>query len=98
MKLFAISIGLISGLCLVAGLRLLVATYRFANSDEYSIGTFSGITYSIRTLDPDRSAIYGPSLLMILLGVFLGRFAFNLWGGDLLSKRNSCGQRNDKKR
>lgn len=79
MRIAALVLALLAGVCLYAGMKLLVATHRFASGDGYRMELFSSLAYSTRTLNPDGHAIYGPPLLLLVAAAFFGRFAYKVW-------------------
>ena len=79
MKLAAIIVSVLAGGALVAAIWLLVVTYEFAHGDQYAMGQFSSLVYSVDFTEPDGSAIYAPALLLLGIALFLARFAYNLW-------------------
>ena len=79
MKIAAIAVAAIATGTFYGGVRLLIATHRFATGEHYEPGSFSSFAYSIAGNEPDGYAIYAPSVLVLGLGLFFGKFAYNLW-------------------
>jgi hypothetical protein len=70
--------------CAAAGVlgfaaHVLLATWRFYNSAGYAPGTHT--SYQAGGVEADGSGLYAPGLLLFGLGLFLLKWAHNLWRG-----------------
>ena len=77
MKWPALLITLIAAAVITLAAKLLLATWHFYNSPDYAPGTHT--TYQVGGIEADGSGIYAPGLLLLGLGLFLLRWAINLW-------------------
>lgn len=76
MKLLAFIVSLLAGTALYYAYQLRQATQQFVDSEHYQVGE-TGFSYG--AYQADGSAIYWPAILLLLLGLFLARLAWNLW-------------------
>jgi hypothetical protein len=74
MKAAAIIVAGAAGICLAAALWLLLKTLRFYLGDSYArhAGSLPGV-------EADGGGIFLPAALLLGIGLFLLRFAWNLW-------------------
>lgn len=68
----------IAVLVLAAGASLWLATYRLVHSEHYLPGVYNG-PYAAGAMEPDGYGIYLPAWLLLGLGLWLARLAYNLW-------------------
>ena len=78
MRVLAVIVGALALVCLGLGGWLLAMTYGFYWGPDYAPYS-GGIAYRVGHVDADGSGIFVPSLLVLGLGIFLGKFALNLW-------------------
>jgi hypothetical protein len=83
LKIFATIVGLAAALCLSGALRLFYATLRFYLSDLYAPHSSAMPLYTAGGIEAGGTGIFMPAALLLGLGLFLAKFALNLW-------RNKC--------
>jgi hypothetical protein len=79
MRFFALLVGLSGAGCLGFALWLMAKTRDFFLSADYAPNSSSMPGYSAGNVEADGSGIFAPSILLILVAVFLLKFALNLW-------------------
>lgn len=79
MKAAAILVGLLACACFVGAAWLWIATSHFFSSDAYAPKSSAMPGYRSGGVEADGGGIFAPALLLFALGLFLARFAFNLW-------------------
>lgn len=82
MKFIAALLALGAAASLAAGLRLLQLSYLFYTSEAYAPNSSHMPSYSAGGVEADGGGIFLPAGLLLLLGLFLGKFAFNLWRAE----------------
>jgi len=65
--------------CLGIAFWLLIVAARFYFGAEYAPHSAGMPGYTARGVEADGGGIFAPGLLLLAVGAFLGRFAFNLW-------------------
>ena len=65
--------------CLAAGGWLWWKTWRFVHGGGYALDSAHQPGYSAGGVEADGSGIFVPAALLVLVGLFLGRFAWSLW-------------------
>ena len=75
MRFAAVVMGAIGVALLAGGGWWYAVTWRFAHSDAYALDNLVSVGGQIA----DGSGIFTPAGLLLALGLFFLRFAFNLW-------------------
>ena len=78
LKALAIAIGLGAAGCIGTALWLLALALRLYFSDAYAPGAGTSF-YTAGGIDADGAGIFAPAVLLLAVGLFLAKFAFNLW-------------------
>jgi hypothetical protein len=86
-RVFAVLVGVISATCFAVACWLLALTGRFYFSDQYAPGKTVSFSYSIGNVEADGSGIFFPVFLIVIVGIFFAKFAFNLWRDAKKGKR-----------
>ncbi|WCM88737.1 hypothetical protein [Acidovorax sp. NCPPB 3576] len=79
MRLMACVIGACAIACIGAALWLLIVTAKYAGSEGYAPHSAAMPGYAAGGLEADGDGIFFPGLLLLAVGVFLGKWAWNLW-------------------
>ena len=79
MRAFALVIAACAAACVGAALWLLVITARWYFSADYAPHAAGMPGYMAGGVQADGDGIFAPAILLLAVGIFLGRFAFNLW-------------------
>ena len=79
MKIAATVVTAFAVLCCTASAWLFAKTLRFYFSNGYAPSAAAMPSYSIGSIEADGSGIFLPAGLLMILGLFLARFAWNLW-------------------
>ncbi|WP_140426802.1 hypothetical protein [Acidovorax sp. Root267] len=79
MRMMALVIGAIALACLGAALWLLAAAAGLYWGPEYAPGSAGMPGYKAAGVEADGGGIFFPGFLVLAVGVFLGKFALNLW-------------------
>ena len=82
MKLVAALVALIGLASIASAVWLFATTYAFFGSPDYQPGIKHAFSYSVGFLDADGGGIFIPSFLLLAVGLFFTKFAFNLWHGE----------------
>lgn len=77
MKRLAVVITLASLAVLGFAAHMLLATWRLYNSASYAPGTYT--SHQAGGMEADGGGIYAPGFLLLGLGLFLLKWALNLW-------------------
>ena len=91
MKFIAAFLAALAAAFLAGGAWLWVKTWRFAHSDDYALDSPHQPSYSAGGVEADGSGIFWPAGLLLAAGLFLGKFAWNLWR-DEQRRRNMNGK------
>ena len=95
MKLVIALLAALAAGCLAGGAWLWLKTWRFAHGDEYALDSGRQPSYSAGGVEADGSGIFVPAALLLVLGLFLCRFAWSLWRDE---ERRQRMNKEDRKR
>ncbi len=87
MKWIAALLAALAAACLAGGAWLWVKTWRFAHSADYALDSPNKPGYTAGGVEADGSGIFTPAVLLLVIGLFLGRFAWNLWRDEQRRRR-----------
>lgn len=93
MRLIAALLAILAATCLAGAAWLWLETDRFFRSADYAPHSAHQPGYSAGAVEADGSGIFLPSLLLFGLGLFLARFAWNLWRDEGRRRRAARGPR-----
>jgi hypothetical protein len=79
MKFIAALLAAVATACLAGGAWLWVKTGRFAHGADYALDSPHQPSHSAGGVEADGSGIFVPAALLLAIGLFLARFAWNLW-------------------
>jgi len=79
MRTFALFLALASAACLGAAAWLGATTLRFFHSDAYAPHSARLPGYTAGRVEADGAGIFLPAGLLLVAGLFLAKFAWNLW-------------------
>jgi len=81
LKAVATFLAALAAACLAAAVWLFLKTYRFYQGADYAPNSPQQPGYAAGQVEADGGGIFAPSVLLFFLGLFLARFAWNLWRG-----------------
>lgn len=87
MKAFAILLAALATACFAGSAWLWVETYIFFHSSEYAPYSAHMPGYAAGNVEADGTGIFVPAMLVLVLGLFLAKFALNLWKGEQRYRR-----------
>lgn len=79
MKWIAALLAALAAACMGGAAWLWVTTWRFAKGADYALDSAQQPGYTARGVEADGSGIFAPAVLLLVVGLFLARFAWNLW-------------------
>ncbi len=79
MKILATIVAIAACACCAASLWLYAKTLHLYSSSDYGPNSAAMPSYSVGTTEADGNGIFLPSGLLMILGLFLAKFAWNLW-------------------
>lgn len=79
MRVMALLIGASALGCFGIAFWLLIVTAKFYFGAEYAPSSAGMPGYTAGGVEADGGGIFAPCILLLAIGAFLGRFAFNLW-------------------
>ena len=79
MKFIAALLAALAAACVAGAAWLWVKTWRFAHGDAYALDSPHQPSHSAGGVEADGGGIFVPAALLLAIGVFLARFAWNLW-------------------
>lgn len=93
MRIAALIVAAAAALCFAGAARLWVKTWHFFQSGEYAPNSAHMPGYTAGNVEADGSGIFFPVVLILALGLFLAKFAWNLWTGEKKPRRNTGASR-----
>jgi len=87
MKAIAILLAALATACFAGSAWLWVKIHTFFHSSEYAPSSAQMLRYTAGNLEADGGGIFAPVMLAFVLGLFLAKFALNLWKGERLLRR-----------
>jgi hypothetical protein len=87
MKWIAALLAALAVACMAGAAWLWVKTWRFATGADYALDSAHQPGYTARGVEADGSGIFAPAVLMLVVGLFLARFARNLWREEQRRRR-----------
>lgn len=79
MRVVATLMAVVSAACLVGGGWLWLETWHVFHGAGYAPHAANQPGYRVGDVEADGTGIFLPSALLLLVGLFLGRWAWNLW-------------------
>ena len=92
MKWIAALLAALAAAFLAGGAWLWVKTWRFAHSDDYALDSPHQPSHGAGGVDADGSGIFVPAALLLISGLWLAKFAWNLWRDE--RRRRNMNQKN----
>ena len=93
MKWIAALLAALAAACVAGSAWLWVKTWRFAKGADYALDSAHQPGYTARGMEADGSGIFAPAVLLLVVGLFLARFAWNLWRDE--QRRRNMNQADD---
>jgi hypothetical protein len=87
MKWIAALLAALAAACVAAAAWLWLKTWRFAHGPDYALDSAQQPGYSAGGVEADGGGIFTPAVLLLAVGLFLGRFAWNLWREEQRRRR-----------
>jgi hypothetical protein len=87
MKWIAALLVALATACVAGAAWLWLKTWRFAHAADYVLNSAQQPGYTAGGVEADGSGIFTPAVLLLVVGLFLGRFAWNLWRGEKRRQR-----------
>lgn len=75
----ALLAALAAAACVASSAWLWLKTYRFFHSADYAPNSPHQPGYTAGPVEADGGGIFAPSVIIFVIGLFLARFAWNLW-------------------
>ena len=79
MKWIAALLAALAAACVVGAAWLWRKTWRLAHGADYALGSAQQPGYAAGGVEADGGGIFVPAVLLLVVGLFLARFAWNLW-------------------
>lgn len=93
MRIAALVVATAAALCFAGAARLWVKTWHFFQSSAYAPNSAHMPGYTAGNVEADGSGIFLPVVLILALGLFLAKFAWNLWTGERKPRRSAGSSR-----
>lgn len=87
MKWIAALLAAVAAACLAGGGWLWVKTWRFAHGDGYALDSAQQPGYTAGGQEADGGGIFAPATLLLVIGLFVAWFAWNVWRDEQRRRR-----------
>lgn len=87
MRAVAVFVALAAAICFAGAAWLWAKTLHFFQSSEYAPNSAHMPGYTAGNLEADGTGIFIPVALIIAFGLFLAKFAWNLWQGESSNRK-----------